>query len=76
MMNRVQRRGPISSVLLVLAMTACGGSSPDGASAPERTAGGSPSGARPSAGGTENGAPARTVLLHVSGMMKSKSGAT
>lgn len=77
MKNRVQRRSPIPAVLLVLAMAACGVSSPDGAPATDKLrAGGSTSTTQPSTPATDNATTTRTVILHVSGMMKSKGGAT
>lgn len=77
MRNRVQRRSPIPAVLLVLAMAACGVSSPDGAPATDKQLAGDSTATTPSSTvATENAIPARIVMLHVTGMMKSKSGAT
>lgn len=76
MKNRVQRRSPIPAVLLVLTMAACGVSSPDGAQATGKLPAGGPTTTTQPVAATENATSARTVILHVGGMMKSKGGAT
>ncbi len=77
MRNRVQRRNPIPAVLLVLAMAACGVSSSDAVPANDKLPTGASTSTTPrSTAARENANPARTVILHVTGMMKSRSGAT
>lgn len=77
-MNRVLRWSPIPAALLVLAITGCsGGSSPDGAPVTDKpSASGSAIPEPPSALAATEPAATRTVVLHVTGMMKSASGAT
>jgi len=77
-MDRVLRWSAVPAALLVLAITGCGGdNSPDGAPAAETPSRPETAASkRPPVPATEGATAARTAVLHVTGMMKSKSGAT
>jgi len=76
-MNRGLRWSPIPAALLVVVAGGCGGKSPDGIRADRKSSRSETIASERSSGRSAEEATApRTIVLHVTGMMKSKSGAT